>query len=574
MYSLDLMGLRKFIDSKKRHIDAQDELNVELQDERDILYKYVEELRSNEETKYIVPSELALAVYEPEKNELTKMLNQNFKEILKKIKEKAHLYSYFVYVKRYILTKLSINSLSYEFDKEMALESKSKHELIKDMIKTINLDIFEVKTINDSLPLSQKENEALEALMVRFQSIIDRHLITKEDLWTMIKTYKLDKDLKTKDDNVSIIKGIIDDNPLDEEKSKNEKENLKLLESVYLYLKRKEELSSLDEETLLSLLGENKTLSRDYLIESILKKEGLTKDGIDKVLEIMSFESYSHKFDSYTLNELTTLLTEYKKNQNRIREEKSKLNKVKVTLKTKIDSLISKNIPKESSLKKENNPKELYNKLKKLIKFTLYNPIKLLYSKKSYETLKEDLNTISTKTNNPMIDNIVNDIRFMLDFMEKHSFTFKDKSIFTRISSYDFKKFKEIRTNLSKFTSSNFEGRKIFLFNIPTNTKNNLEILEMDVSKEDALLLGLTSDMEDINSKEEELSRSYNENNLNISFLENYLLPKRKGNKGLFEDLEHLISQNVLRNNEQEKQKVLIKNQRELTSLFLIYAIM
>ena len=195
MYSLDLMGLRKFIDSKKRHIDAQDELNVELQDERDILYKYVEELRSNEETKYIVPSELALAVYEPEKNELTKMLNQNFKEILKKIKEKAHLYSYFVYVKRYILTKLSINSLSYEFDKEMALESKSKHELIKDMIKTINLDIFEVKTINDSLPLSQKENEALEALMVRFQSIIDRHLITKEDLWTMIKTYKLDKDL-------------------------------------------------------------------------------------------------------------------------------------------------------------------------------------------------------------------------------------------------------------------------------------------------------------------------------------------------------------------------------------------
>ena len=80
--------------------------------------------------------------------------------------------------------------------------------------------------------------------------------------------------------------------------------------------------------------------------------------------------------------------------------------------------------------------------------------------------------------------------------------------------------------------------------------------------------------MEDINSKEEELSRSYNENNLNISFLENYLLPKRKGNKGLFEDLEHLISQNVLRNNEQEKQKVLIKNQRELTSLFLIYAIM
>ena len=574
MYSLDLMGLRKFIDSKKRHIDAQDELNVELQDERDILYKYVEELRSNEETKYIAPSDLALAVYEPEKNELTKMLNQNFKEILKKIKEKAHLYSYFVYVKRYILTKLSINSLSYEFDKEMALESKSKHELIKDMIKTINLDIFEVKTINDSLPLSQKENEVLEALMVRFQSIIDRHLITKEDLWTMIKTYKLDKDLKTKDDNVSIIKGIIDDNPLDEEKSKNEKENLKLLESVYLYLKRKEELSSLDEETLLSLLGENKTLPRDYLIESILKKEGLTKDGIDKVLEIMSFESYSHKFDSYTLNELTTLLTEYKKNQNRIREEKSKLNKVKVTLKTKIDSLISKNIPKESSLKKENNPKELYNKLKKLIKFILYNPIKLLYSKKSYETLKEDLNTISTKTNNPMIDNIVNDIRFMLDFMEKHSFTFKDKSIFTRISSYDFKKFKEIRTNLSKFTSSNFEGRKIFLFNIPTNTKNNLEILEMDVSKEDALLLGLTSDMEDINSKEEELSRSYNENNLNISFLENYLLPKRKGNKGLFEDLEHLISQNVLRNNEQEKQKVLIKNQRELTSLFLIYAIM
>ena len=574
MYSLDLMGLRKFIDSKKRHIDAQDELNVELQDERDILCKYVEELRSNEETKYIVPSELALAVYEPEKNELTKMLNQNFKEILKKIKEKAHLYSYFVYVKRYILTKLSINSLSYEFDKEMTLESKSKHELIKDMIKTINLDIFEVKTINDSLPLSQKENEALEALMVRFQSIIDRHLITKEDLWTMIKTYKLDKDLKTKDDNVSIIKGIIDDNPLDEEKSKNEKENLKLLESVYLYLKRKEELSSLDEETLLSLLGENKILSRDYLIESILKKEGLTKDGIDKVLEIMSFESYSHKFDSYTLNELTTLLTEYKKNQNRIREEKSKLNKVKVTLKTKIDSLISKNIPRESNLKKENNPKELYNKLKKLIKFTLYNPIKLLYSKKSCETLKEDLNTISTKTNNPMIDNIVNDIRFMLDFMEKHSFNFKDKSIFTRISSYDFKKFKEIRTSLSKFTSSNFEGRKIFLFNIPTNTKNNLEILEMDVSKEDALLLDLTSDMEDINSKEEELSRSYNENNLNISFLENYLLPKRKGNKGLFEDLEHLMSQNVLRNNEQEKQKVLIKNQRELTSLFLIYAIM
>lgn len=163
---------------------------------------------------------------------------------------------------------------------------------------------------------------------------------------------------------------------------------------------------------------------------------------------------------------------------------------------------------------------------------------------------------------------------FFISFMEKHSFSFKDKSIFTRISSYDFKKFKEIRTNLSKFTSSNFEGRKIFLFNIPTNTKNNLEILEMDVSKEDALLLGLTSDMEDINSKEEELSRSYNESNLNISFLENYLLPKRKGNKGLFEDLEHLISQNVLRNNEQEKQKVLIKNQRELTSLFLIYAIM
>lgn len=60
---------------------------MELQDERDILYKYVEELRSNEETKYIVPSGLALAVYEPEKNELTKMLNQNFKEILKKIKE-------------------------------------------------------------------------------------------------------------------------------------------------------------------------------------------------------------------------------------------------------------------------------------------------------------------------------------------------------------------------------------------------------------------------------------------------------------------------------------------------------
>ena len=55
------------------------------------------------------------------------------------------------------------------------------------MIKTINLDIFEVKTINDSLPLSQKENEALEALMVRFQSTIDRHLITKEDLWNMIK---------------------------------------------------------------------------------------------------------------------------------------------------------------------------------------------------------------------------------------------------------------------------------------------------------------------------------------------------------------------------------------------------
>lgn len=157
--------------------------------------------------------------------------------------------------------------------------------------------------------------------------------------------------------------------------------------------------------------------------------------------------------------------------------------------------------------------------------------------------------------------------------MEKHFFNFKDKSIFTRISSYDFKKFKEIRTNLSKFTSSNFEGRKIFLFNIPTNTKNNLEILEMDVSKEDALLLDLTSYMEDINSKEE-LSRGYNENNLNISFLKNYLLPKRKGNKGLFEDLEILISQNVLRNNEQEKQKVLIKNQRELTSLFLIYAIM
>lgn len=156
--------------------------------------------------------------------------------------------------------------------------------------------------------------------------------------------------------------------------------------------------------------------------------------------------------------------------------------------------------------------------------------------------------------------------------MEKHSFSFKDKSIFTRISSYDFKKFKEIRTNLSKFTSSNFEGRKIFLFNIPTNTKNNLEILEMDVSKEDALLLDLTSYMEDINSKEE-LSRGYSENNLNISFLKNYLLPKRKGNKGLFEDLEILISQNVLRNNEQEKQKVLIKNQRDSTSLFLIYAI-
>lgn len=95
----------------------------------------------------------------------------------------------------------------------------------------------------------------------------------------------------------------------------------------------------------------------------------------------------------------------------------------------------------------------------------------------------------------------------------------------------------------------------------------------MDVSKEDALLLDLTSYMEDINSKEE-LSRGYNENNLNISFLKNYLLPKRKGNKGLFEDLELLISQNVLRNNEQEKQKVLIKNQRESTSLFLIYAIM
>ena len=97
MYGLDLIGLRQFINSKKQHLDMQDELNLELQDEREILYKYVEELRSNEETKYIVPSDLALAVYEPEKNELTKMLNQNFKEILKEIKEKAHLYSYFVY---------------------------------------------------------------------------------------------------------------------------------------------------------------------------------------------------------------------------------------------------------------------------------------------------------------------------------------------------------------------------------------------------------------------------------------------------------------------------------------------
>lgn len=38
---------------------------------------------------------------------------------------------------------------------------------------------------------------------------------------------------------------------------------------------------------------------------------------------------------------------------------------------------------------------------------------------------------------------------FFISFMEKHSFSFKDKSIFTRISSYDFKKFKKIRTNLS-----------------------------------------------------------------------------------------------------------------------------
>ena len=46
MYGLDLIGLRQFINSKKQYLDMQDELNLELQDEREILYKYVEELRS------------------------------------------------------------------------------------------------------------------------------------------------------------------------------------------------------------------------------------------------------------------------------------------------------------------------------------------------------------------------------------------------------------------------------------------------------------------------------------------------------------------------------------------------
>lgn len=599
MYGLDLIGIRQFINSKKQHLDMQDELNLELQDEREILYKYVEELRSNEETKYIVPSDLALAVYEPEKNELTKMLNQNFKEILKEIKEKAHLYSYFVYIKRYILTKLSINSLSYEFDSQMneekrignyfntlnsfevgkkindiPLDNKSKYELIKEMLETINLDDFEVKTINDSLPVSKKEDNVLEALMVKFQSIIKRHLITKEDLWNMIKTYKLNKDLKTEDTNIICIKSIIDDNPLDEDKTKKEKDNLKLLESIYLYLKRKEELSSMTTSELLNLVEENRDMPKDSLIEAILRKEGLNNEGIDKINELISFESYSHRFDNYTVNELIMLTSEYKKERERINEEKNKLKKVKYALKNKIDTLVSKNKPKESSLKKENNPKELYNRLKCLIKFALHNPVKLLYSKKDFDRLEEDLNSISIKINNSMINNIVDDIKYMLDFMKKYTFNFKDRSIFTKISSYDFKKFKEIRTNLSKFTSSNFEGRKIFLFNIPANTKNNLEILEMDVSKEDALLLGLTTEIEEINSKEEELSKEYNDNNSKINFLEDYLIPSRRGNKDIWLDFSNLIRQNILRNNEQEKNKVLIKNQRELTSLFLLYVIM
>ena len=214
---------------------------------------------------------------------------------------------------------------------------------------------FEVKTINDSLPVSKKEDNVLEALMVKFQSIIKRHLITKEDLWNMIKTYKLNKDLKTEDTNIICIKSIIDDNPLDEDKNKKEKDNLKLLESIYLYLKRKEELSSMTTSELLNLLEENRDMPKDSLIESILRKEGLNNEGIDKINELISFESYSHRFDNYTVNELIMLTSEYKKERERINEEKNKLKKVKCALKNKIDTLVSKNKPKESSLKKENN---------------------------------------------------------------------------------------------------------------------------------------------------------------------------------------------------------------------------
>ena len=71
-----------------------------------------------------------------------------------------------------------------------------------------------------------------------------------------------------------------------------------------------------------------------------------------------------------------------------------------------------------------------------------------------------------------------------------------------------------------------------------------------------------------------EITKEYNDNNSKINFLEDYLIPSRRGNKDIWLDFSNLIRQNMLRNNEQEKNKVLIKNQRELTSLFLLYVIM
>lgn len=628
MYDLDLLGFKHIIDSKKQYLKELEDFEKGLNDEKEILNKYVEKLRENDLTKFITPKEVVLAVYEPERNEFTQKLNHDFEEILKKIKEKAHLYSYFMYFDNYISKELfKTPELTMFINDENMVEEKAKsyfkilnnfevgekvtkipftvipkYDLIKSILETEDITSFKVETINDNMPDDDKSLDIINSLSLKFQNTIYSDVVTKETIWQFIKTYKINnritkiredasKKIKGKDIDLIKLENFFIRSIFDKEKMLEEKEKLRLYEDIYMYFMRKQELSQMSLEELSSLFNDNTIdISRDSLIELVLTKEGLNKEGIKKLNDFLVLEEHSFKFSQYTDKQLNMLVAEYRKEQERIRIEKQKLECAKSSLESKIETIKSKDIKEEKctlqmeKLAKEikttpdiQKDKDVSKRLNRLINFIVHHPVRLAFnSSKKYAEFEEDLNILNMNTINTKVNSLIKDIKYIVEFTKKHSFSFKDKSIFSKISSYDFKKFIEIRRKLSTFATNCLGGRKIFLFNTPTNNKNNLEILELEVSKEDALLLGLTTDMIDVVSKEQELTETYEENSHKISYLEDILIPKKRNNinqrskLSIWNDFSLFKSQGIIRSKNEQTPKILIKNQRELTSLFLM----